>query len=195
MSTLSSNANDNTKAVETIPRGLLLLDIDNVLCLANSSAGYRARAALSRPDDKDEIWKTLFDREAVRALHELMIECRPQVVLTSSWLEMMERQHLIEVFKRTGLGAVAEALHPHWDAPAELGVSRHAAISRWLEAHHRGEPLLILDDLQSGESLLESEWEAAGHQILCAVDRGFHRALLPTAIRALRTPYVRPVYW
>lgn len=46
MSTLSTNANDNTKALETIPRGLLLLDIDDVLCLANSSAGFALVSAV-----------------------------------------------------------------------------------------------------------------------------------------------------
>ena len=184
------------QVVETSPRGLLLLDIDDVLCLSNPFGGYHARGALWRPDDEPkDIWKRLFHEEAVGALQELMMECRPHVVLTSSWLALMDRQHFVEVFKRTGLDTVAEALHPHWDAPADLGVSRQAAISRWLEAHHRGEPLLILDDLQSGESLVESEWDAAGHQILCDVDRGFHRGLLSKAMRALRTPYVRPAYW
>lgn len=187
-------------ASETSPRGLLLLDIDDVLCLSNPFSVYHARGALSQPNDepKDEpkdIWKKLFHAEAVAALQELMTECRPLVVLTSSWLEIMDRQHFVEVFRRTGLGSVAEALHPYWDAPAGLGVSRQVAIARWLEAHHRGEPLLILDDLRSGESLVESEWDAAGHQILCAVDQGFHHGLLPPAIRALRTPYVRPAYW
>lgn len=197
MTTLSANTNDPTQAVGTFPRGLLLLDIDNVLCLSNPCGGYRAPGALLRPNhEPHDFWEQLFHGEAVRALQELMIECRPQVVLTSSWLEMMERQHFVEVFNRTGLEAVADSLHPnYWDAPAELGVSRHAAISRWLEAHHQGEPLLILDDSRSGESLVESEWHAAGHQILCEVDRGLHRGLLPAAIRALRTPYVRPAYW
>jgi hypothetical protein len=183
-------------AVETSLRALLLLDIDDVLCLSEPYGGYHARGALSRPSDEPkDIWKQLFHAEAVRALQELVMECRPQIVLTSSWLAIMDREHFVEVFRRTGLEAVADALHAHWDAPADLGVSRHAAISRWLEAHHRGEPLLILDDMQSGESLVDSEWHAAGHQILCEVDRGFHRGLLPNAIRALRTPYVRPAYW
>lgn len=189
---------NNMQAVETSPRGLLLLDIDDVLCLSKPFGGNHARSALWYPDDEPEpkdIWKRLFDGGAVVALQELMTECRPLVVLTSSWLEIMDRQHFVEVFKRTGLGAVAEALHPHWDAPADLGISRQVAISRWLEAHHQGEPLLILDDLRSGESLIESEWCAAGHQILCEVDRGFHRGLLPAAVRALRTPYVKPAYW
>lgn len=184
------------QADETSPRGVLLLDIDDVLCLSNPFGVYNARGALSRPDDEpNDIWKTLFQPEAVGALQELMAQCRPNVVLTSSWLEIMERKQFVEVFKRTGLEAVADNLHIHWDAPADLGVSRQAAISMWLEAHHHGEPLLILDDLRSGESLVESEWDAAGHQILCEVDRGLHRGLLPAAIRALRTPYVKPPYW
>lgn len=184
------------QASETSPRGLLLLDIDDVLCLSNPYGVYHARGALSRPDDEpNDIWKTLFQAESVGALQELMTQCRPHVVLTSSWLEIFDRQHFVEVFERTSLGAVADNLHIHWDAPADLGVSRQVAIARWLEAHHQGEPLLILDDLRSGESLVESEWDAAGHQILCEADRGFHRGLLPDAMRALQTPYVKPPYW
>lgn len=192
----SATTNFHTQAIENFPRGLLLLDIDDVLCLSNPRGGYRARSALLRPKDETrDFWKQLFDVEAVRALQELMMECQPQVVLTTSWLAFMEREHFVEVFKLTGLDAVAEALHRYWNAPADLGVSRHAAISRWLEAHHRGEPLLILDDTLSGESLIESEWDAAGHQILCDAGRGFNRELLPTAIRALRTPYLKPAFW
>jgi hypothetical protein len=184
------------QAEDTLQRGLLLLDIDDVLCLSNPFGVYHARGALSRPNDEPkDIWKKLFHADAVGALQELMTQCRPNVVLTSSWLEVFDRQQFVEVFKLTSLGAVAEALHPHWDAPADLGVSRQVAIARWLEAHHQGEPLLILDDLRSGESLVESEWDAAGHQILCEVDQGFHQGLLPAAIRALRTPYVKPAYW
>lgn len=185
-------------AVETSPRGLLLLDIDDVLCLSKPFDGYHALSALWRPDDETElkdIWKKLFEKEAVVALQELMTECRPLVVVTSSWLEIMDREHFVEVFKRTRLEAVAENLHTHWYAPADSGVSRQVAISSWLEAHHRGEPLLILDDQRSGESLVESEWDAAGHQILCEVDQGFHQGLLPKAMWALRTPYVKPTYW
>lgn len=184
------------QAIESAQRGLLLLDIDDVLCLSNEFAGYHARGALWRPaDEPADFWKKLFDADAVQALHELMLECSPQVVVTSSWLTLMDRPHFVKVFERTGLEALAASLHEHWAAPAGLGVSRHDAISTWLKANHHGEPLLILDDLQSGESLVESEWDAAGHQILCEVGRGFHAGLLPQAMKALRTPYIQPLWW
>jgi hypothetical protein len=178
------------------PRGLLLLDIDDVLCLSQPFGGYHARAALWRPSEEPkDLWETLFHPNAVAALQHLMQECEPQVVVTSSWLSIMDREHFVEVFKRTGLAAVAESLHPQWDAPQNLGMSRHGAIAKWLDANHRGEALLILDDTLSGESLIDSVWDAAGHQVLCEVDRGFHAGLLPAAMKALRTPYVKPEWW
>jgi len=180
----------------TIPRGLLLLDIDDVLCQSQPFGGYHALGALWRPSEEPkDIWEKLFHPPAVAALQHLMRECAPQVVLTTSWLCIMDRQHLVEVFQRTGLSAVAESLHAQWAAPQDLGVSRHGAISKWLEGNHRGEPLLILDDTLSGESLIDSVWDAGGHQLLCEVDIGFHAGLLPAAIKALRTPYVKPAWW
>ncbi|WP_349742938.1 HAD domain-containing protein [Roseateles cavernae] len=185
------------QAVDLSPRrGLLLLDIDDVLCLSQPFGGYHARGALWHPAEAPkDLWEKLFHPPAVVAMQELMSACRPQVVLTSSWLAIMDRQHFVEVFRRTGLGAVAEALHPNWAAPQNRGVSRHDAISKWLEVNHRGEPILILDDQLSGESLVESEWDAAGHQILCEVDVGFHPGLLTKAMLALRKPYVKPAWW
>lgn len=178
------------------PRGLLLLDIDDVLCLSQPFAVYHARAALWRAaDEPANIWETLFNPKSVAALGELMQVCRPQVVITSSWLGVLDRQHFAEVFQRTGLAVVADALHKNWKAAPSPEGSRHEAISRWLEDNHRGEPLLILDDVMSGEGLIDSEWHAAGHQILCEIDRGFHSGLLPTAIQALRTPYLKPEWW
>jgi HAD domain in Swiss Army Knife RNA repair proteins len=177
-------------------QGSLILDLDDTLCLSNPYGGYHARAALLRPAEAPrDIWVKLFHRAAVDALQELMAVARPKVALSTSWLAIMDRPHFVEVFRRTGLGALAESFHEHWDIQQNLGVSRHDAISAWLEAHHRGEPLLILDDPTSGESLIESVWDAAGHQILCEVDRGFHAGLLPKAIEALRTPYVKPLWW
>lgn len=177
-------------------RGLLFLDIDDVLCLNQPFGGYHARGALLRPaDEPKDIWQKIFHPAAAAALKELMLTCHPQVVLTTSWISIMDRQHFVEVFRLTGLEVVAESLHQFWDAPQNVGTSRHTAILKWLGSHHRGEPLLILDDLTSGEGLVESEWDAAGHQILCEVDRGFHAGLLPKAIRALRAPYVKPKWW
>lgn len=177
-------------------QGVLILDLDDTLCLSNPYGGYQARSALWRPaEEPKDIWEKLFSRDAVEALRELMLATRPRVALSTSWLAIMDRQHFVEVFNRTGLGVVAESFHEHWDIPQNLGVSRRDAIARWLEAHHSTEPLLILDDPASGESLIESVWDAAGHQILCEVDRGFHAGLLPKAIQALQTPYVKPLWW
>lgn len=173
-------------------RGLLMLDIDDVLCLSQPYGGFHVRNAFYSPSRAPhDLWERLFHPEAVAALQELMRECRPLVVITSSWLSILDREHFIEVFRKTGLGEVADSLHESWDAPQNFGVSRRDAIAAWLVVHHRGEPLLILDDLLSGESLVESAWAEAGHQILCEVGRGFHQGLLAEATRALQTPYQR----
>ena len=174
----------------------LLLDIDDVLCLSAPYGGRHAQRAVHQPERAPaDLWQKLFHTEAVQALNELMEECQPRVVITSSWLSILDRPHFIEIFKKTGLEQVAVLLHEHWDAPRDLGVSRHDAIDNWLKQHHCGEPFLILDDFQSGESLVDCMWHEAGNVVLCHVDGGFNRGLLTVAKRALQNPFRKPEWW
>lgn len=169
-----------------VQQGTLLLDIDDTLCLNDPFGCLHARLALMRPWElPSDIWDRLFSLEAVEVLNELMAERKPRVVITSSWLALFERAHFVEVFKRVGLPAVGASLHEAWAAPQNRGTSRLDSISAWMKQHHCGEPFLLLDDFQSGESLVGSDWEKAGNVVLCAVGDGFRRNHLPAALRAL----------
>jgi len=169
----------------------LMLDLDDVLCINAQYGGTHAHLAAYRPSQaSSDLYHRVFEAGAVAALNQLMVEFRPQVVMTTSWLSLLpDRGHFVDLFNRTGLPLVAQALHDNWDAPTNRGESRLAAIDRWLGLHHAGQPLLILDDEESGSSLVGSSHHRAGRVILCEVNRGFHVGLLDAARIALRTPY------
>ena len=109
---------------------------------------------------------------------------------------MLAREDFIEIFCRTGLQKVAAALHAHWDAPSNRGTSRAEAIDAWLARYHEeGQPVLILDDVSSGESLVGSFHESCGRAVLCEVDRGLNVGYLSLARQVLRRPYVHSQPW
>ena len=159
----------------------MFLDFDDVLCLNEPYGGhdlYRARA-----DWPADLFEKLWHPPAVQALLQVVDEYAPQVVITTSWLRLLEREGFVELFQRTGLSALADALHEAWDAPQDFGRTRHQAIERWLFAHYESQPLLILDDEFSGTGLLGSKLHKAGCVVLCKADVGLHAGHLP-AVRA-----------
>lgn len=178
------------------PRPLLLLDLDDTLCLKEKYDGMDVHRAMHQPADAPEdLYARVFATEAVETLNLLLEEFRPEVVLTTSWLNLLQRHHFVELFRRAGLPHAADGLHRHWDAPADHGVSRVGAIDEWLARHHEGQPILILDDVNSGESLLDSFHADTGRAVLCDGVRGFHRGHLDTARSALRRPYSHAEPW
>jgi len=185
------------QSVNTAPlRPLLFCDLDDVLCLNKPFGVTHVRDALYRPAEAPPyLWRLLFSNEAFSALIELLKAHEPQVVITSSWLSLLDRHHFVEVFTRTGLELLATNLHDHWDAPTKYGESRLEAIDAWLEAHHVGEPVLILDDYASGESLIDSFHHEAGRALLCRAGKGFHSGMLADANSALQTRYSRVEPW
>jgi len=173
-----------------------MLDFDDVLCLSKHYGGMHAHRAAYYPDEMPaDLYEKLFHRPAADALNVLLAEFNPRLVLTTSWLRLLQRHHFVDLFNRTHLEQAALCLHENWDAPADRGVSRLQAIEHWLELHHRGEPILIIDDVASGESLIESTFVDTGRAILCEVDGGFHAGLLDTARNALKRPYNRLEPW
>ena len=169
---------------------LLFLDLDDVLCLNAPYGGLHAfRAAHSHGQCPPDLYSNLFRREAVDALNVLLDECDPKVVLTTSWLALLQQPHFIDLFRLTGLERIGTNLHPLWDAAADRGVSRLAAIDQWLARNHRGESYLVLDDLESGESLIGSTHAKAGRVVFCELGRGFHAEHLSAAVHALRKPF------
>jgi hypothetical protein len=177
-------------------RPVLFVDIDDVLCLNEPFGCVHVRNALRSPSDAPpDLWRRLFHHESVQALNSLLEEFRPQVVITSSWLSLLDRDDFIRLFKATGVEQLAGNFHQFWDAPTNYGTSRLDAIENWLQAHHMGEPILIIDDHASGESLVDSFHHQAGRALLCEPGRGFDSTLLAAAAQALKTPYSASEPW
>lgn len=174
-----------------LPRPTLFLDVDDVLCPNAPFGGLHVQRALARPDEAPpDIFERLFSREAVDVLNDLLEEFSPRIVLTTSWLSMLDRRHFVDVFSRCRLPRVASALHEYWDAPTNRGTSRLQAIEKWLERHHQGQPILVLDDIQSGESIIDSFLHTSGRAVLCGATGCLQRRHLATARGALLRPYL-----
>lgn len=164
-------------------RGTLGLDLDDVLCLGRPYGGAEVLfPAAERPAD---LFERLWHAPAVQTLLVVMNEFRPRVVLTTSWLRLMERSGFEELFRATGLQLVADSLHEQWEAPSRPGWTRHRAIENWLTRYYEGEPLVLLDDDLSGTGLQGSQLDKVGCVVLCQANVGLHAGHLPKIRRAL----------
>ncbi|WP_443270665.1 HAD domain-containing protein [Variovorax sp. JS1663] len=155
-------------------RPLLFLDFDDVLCLGP----YGAREVTSSNPPAD-LYERLWHPPAVAALLDVLVEHRPLVILTSSWLKRLDRGRVADLLQATGLRNVDASLHPNWRADADTGGNRLQAIESWLGLAYRGERILVLDDPRSGSSLRGSRLDAAGCVVLCATGTGLHHGHLP----------------
>lgn len=177
----------------TSRRPTVLLDVDDVLCPNTTYGGKHVYQALRHPQQEPvDLYLRLFSPEAVVVLNELIDEFEPRIVLTTSWLALFDRPQFEYVFRRCGLGRVADNLDTHWSAPTNRGESRLEAIMRWLQLHHGGEAFVVLDDVESGLSLVGSKLEGTGRVVFCDVGGCLKRSQLDAARRALRRPIYRP---
>jgi len=166
-----------------VGRPLLFLDFDDVLCLQKPYGGHHLFQAHSeRPGD---LWERLWHPPAAQTLVDIVEEHRPHIVITTSWLRLMDRDGFIALFHRTGLGVVADGLHEAWKAPQDRGRTRQQAIETWLYAQYEGQPLVILDDELSGTGLHGSRLDKAGCVVLCSAGVGLHAGHLPAVRSAL----------
>ena len=164
-------------------RPLVFLDFDDVLCTQKPYGGYDVFLAESeRPSD---LWERLWHPPAAQTLLAIVEEHRPHVVITTSWLRLLERDGFVGLFHRTGLGVIADELHDAWDAPQDRGHTRHQAIEKWLHARYVGQPLVVLDDDLSGTGLRGSRLDKAGCVVFCKAGVGLHAGHLPAVRSAL----------
>ena len=168
-------------------RPILFLDIDDVLCLNAPYGGHDVLHSASGPPPPD-LWQRLFHPIAKAVLLQVLQEHQPAVVLTTSWLRFMPKDGFQALFKRTGLELASASFHEAWEAPQMHGQTRLHAIELWLSKHHAGEPLAILDDLDSGTGLMGSKLDKAGRVILCDVGVGLQEIHLPAIRVALGKP-------
>lgn len=165
-------------------RPTIFLDFDDVICLNSPYGGYDV---MLRPCPED-LWERLFAPEAKDVLLDALQQTNAQVVITTSWLRFLERPSFETILRETGLAAVAAALHPLWEAPEDRGMTRVAAIDRWLSRHHDGEPYVVLDDEHSGTGLRGSRHDKQRRVVLCAGGVGLRPTDVAAITAALRKP-------
>lgn len=163
--------------------GILFLDFDDVFCLNKPYGGYDVFQSFdARPAD---LYERLWHQPAVDVLLAILQEHKPRVVLTTSWLRMMERDGFENLFQRTGLTEVCRSLHNEWCAPAKPGERRLDAILSWLEVNKPEGPFVVLDDDHSGTGLAGSWLDKVGCVVLCAPGVGLQPFHLEHVRRAL----------
>lgn len=168
---------------------LCFLDFDDVLCLNRVYGGYD----VFQPNHPADLFEKLFHPPAVEILRLIAEEHQPKFVITTSWLRFMEREGFEALFHKTGLPFVAEALHEHWEAPPDRGMTRCQAIEQWLKKHHAGEAYVVLDDTFSGTGLKGSLMDKQKRVVLCKCDVGLTSTHLSQVRRALGHAPLAPV--
>jgi hypothetical protein len=163
------------------PRPILFLDIDDVLCI---NSPYGGHDLVTRPHPAD-LFERLFQDVAKEVLLSVLAEHAPRVVITSSWLKLLDRQGFDGLFRATGLGSVAHSLHDAWEALQDRGMTRAAAIERWLRQYGEDEPFVVLDDMLSGTGLASSRFKKAGRLVLCEAGVGLEPKHLGLIRKAL----------
>ena len=194
---------------------VLFLDLDDVLCINSPCGGFDAIAAVNgRHVNPAWVYQRLFEPDAVSAMKQVHDKMNAAIryVISSTWRESFSRAQLEVVFRRTGLGFVANRLleGEKWRTPPKFGRShRIDEIAQWLDRHHQGEPFVILDDTHSGASLmpalhlapmLPSNVPAMGHSrdgeghpfagrvVRCDENVGLTSDHVPFNVAALRRP-------
>lgn len=186
-----SKARRGKAALDALCRGvtvqgrppLVFLDFDDVLCMQKPYGGYDVfQPEAEQPAD---LWERLWHPPAAQTLLAIIEEHRPAVVITTSWLRLLERDGFVGLFHRTGLGVIADALHEAWEAPQDRGRTRYQAIERWLHERYEGQPLVVLDDELSGTGLRGSRLDKVGSVVLCKANVGLNAGHLSAVRSAL----------
>lgn len=173
----------------SVHRPSIFLDVDDVLCPNAPYGGRHVYEALRFPDNAPEdLYTRLFCESSVGLLSELRAEFDARVVMTTSWLLLFDRPQFEYIFRRTGLAHISANFHPRWAAPANRGRLRLDAILKWLQQNHRGEPFVVLDDEESGDSLVGSRLARVGRVVLCGPTGCLQTSHLALARQALSEP-------
>lgn len=185
------------------PSAILFLDLDDVVCLNLRYGGYDVLHAMKGlHPDPEAVYREVFDAEACQVLAGLHAALNGglRYVISSTWRESFSRDQLAEVFRRTGLAFVADALHEAWRTPSNFHFhpspgSRLHDISRWLTQHHAGEAVAIVDDTFSGQSLTpvltHRRSPLFGRVVLCDEGDGLLPKHTQPLLDALRRPMTR----
>lgn len=152
--------------LESMNQPIIFLDFDDVLCMCQPYGGYEVMLVLGGGAAPEDLWERLFDPLAVAYLSEIDDEFKPQYVLSTSWTRFMDRDAVVLVLKKAGLGFVMASLHDDWETIKTGSDARSADVQTWLAKHPEcANRWVVLDDTLSGKGL--AEWA-----VLCDVNVG-----------------------
>lgn len=176
---------------------VVLLDIDDVLCLSDPYGGFDALRAIRRGHgDATDVWARLFHAPAVAVLRQVhaAMDGHLRYVISSTWREHFNRSELAEVLRQSGLDFVAERLvqRPHWRTISWPLRTRADEVLHWLDQHGTGAPFVVIDDTFSGSALAERlkrpNSRLDGRLVLCEEEVGLQPQHAPAILAALRQP-------
>lgn len=170
-------------------RPLIFLDIDDVIAINPAYTGldvalfFQGELGIESAD----LWTKLFSRNAISNLFKLHVEFVPEYVITSSWTNYLNQQQLQFVFQETGLNFVSENLNPQWTTPKSNTAGRLTELQAWISRFgNRLQPILIIDDIDSGWNLVKSDFDQNGQIVFCEPRMGFVEHRMDKARQILR---------
>ncbi len=180
----------------------ILLDLDDVLCVAEPAAARILHGALRRGEALDQ---ALLDGLFSPAGRDVLAQAQQEMgglirfVISSSWREHFSRDEIEQIFRGSGLTFVADNLHegPAWRCyRSSFRTDRAIDVEHWIEMFHHGEPFVVIDDTGSGGSLNFHrhfpESRLHGRVILCRPGIGLTAGHMDELLAALRTPFCHP---
>lgn len=101
-----------------------------------------------------DYWKA--DPYAVSALNKFIDIFGAEIVLSSSWADpqLNPKEVLMNLFEANG---IACNFHPRWRTPRDKFKQRELQIHQWLEEEPGEVNYVILDDIESGEGLVDPD--------------------------------------
>lgn len=170
-------------------RPIIFLYIDDVIATNPDYSGldvasfFKGELGMESVD----LWTKLFLPNAVSNLFALNKEFLPEYVITSSWTNYLNRPQLQSVFQKTGLDFIGENLHIQWTTP-KLNISgRLIELQNWIARFGNGsQPILIIDDTESGWNLEKSDFDLNGQIVFCEPRIGLVEHRLDKARQILR---------
>jgi HAD domain in Swiss Army Knife RNA repair proteins len=177
---------------------IVFLDIDDVLCVNDPYTGSDAlEVVCGRHAQPQAVLQALFAAQPKLALERIHAAMHGSLhyVISSGWRQVFTREQIEQVFRGAGMGFVADNLHAQWRTPCPPPeLERIDEIDAWLQAHHRGEPFVILDDAYSGPSLgvcSDPTHRFATRVVLCTLRVGLTAEHVPLIVDALSHPCAR----
>ena len=170
-------------------RPIIFLDIDDVLAVSRQYTSFQVIETFksNNLDGWPELWSGLISVEARDNLVALHAEFLPRYVVSSSWSNYLSREQFGEIFRRTKLRFVDDNLHEHWTTPKRESSTRLAEIENWVSMYGQPmQPILVLDDNESGWSLRASSLDQRRLVVFCEPWVGFIDERLLDAQQRLR---------